>query len=195
MSTLRANKIYGTNLQNRVFVPRSVVNISTYVSNTRMSPESVVSGTIPRNSYWNITHQKLFDDTTLLIDCHMPGWSYTNDGSYYAVNINGTLYYSGSGSAAVSAAGTGRFLRYLIPVRGLDVARVYSEKSVNNEKTNYGGTGVGAGSVSISFGYHAENNSANLPINNINQNRNEDTRNQQTGSVATVYELSNVTYI
>lgn len=195
MSTLRTNKIYGTNPQNRVFVPRSVVNISTYVNNTRHSPSSVSSGTIPANSYWNITYQKLFDETSILIDCHMPGWSYTNDGNYYAVNVNGILYYSGSGSATVSVAGVGRFIRYLIPVRGIDVTRIYSEKSVNNEKTNYGGTGVGSGSIFISFGQHSENNSANQPMNNINPNRSDDTRNQQTGSVATIYELSNVTYI
>lgn len=195
MSTLRTNKIYGTNLQNRVFVPRSVVNTSTYVNNARLSAETITSGTIARNSFMNIVYQKLFDDTSLLIDCHIPGWANTNDNSYNAVNVNGTLYFAGSAAQNLGTTGGGRFIRYLIPVRGIDVARTYSEKSVSSEKTNYGGTGVGAGSVFISFGHHSENSSANQPMNTINPNRNEDTRNQQTGSVVTVYELSNVTYI
>jgi hypothetical protein len=195
MSTLRVNKIYGTNLGNRVFVPRSTVNVSTYVNNTYSSPGSVTSGTHPANSYWIITYQKLFDNTTLLIDCHIPGWSYANDGSYYCVNVNGTLYYSGAGSPVLSVSGTGRFVRYLIPVRGVDITRTYTEKLFSNEKTNYGGVGVGAGNVLISFGQHSINSSANQPLNNVNPNNSNDTRNQQTGSVATIYELSNVTYI
>jgi len=194
MSTLRANKIYGTNLGNRVFVPRSTVNVSTYVTNEYFPTDSVIAGAVPKHAYWNITCQKLFDDTTLLIDCHIPGWSNTNDGNYCCVNVNGTLYYSGVGSP-VQGVTAGKFVRYLVPVRGVDITRTYTEKLFSNEKTNYGGVGVGAGNVLISFGQHSINSSANQPLNNVNQNNNNDTRNQQTGSVATIYELSNVTYI
>jgi hypothetical protein len=144
-------------------VTQKITAVSFYENSTRQ-----VTSTTANYEIYSWSWTKNSGSTDWLIQGLVPFQGHTNDGSNMYISINGTPYYTGSGE---SQGG----------VTGLTQGLVMVQLRIS---------GIGAGSRTVAFGWSVADGSSNRNFNVVNQNSSDDSRNRQTGSVFTCWEIA-----
>jgi hypothetical protein len=140
-------------------ITQKFVKVSYYQNSTRQ-----VTSVQTATDYFTFSITKSSATSLLIIDGIVPYWGATNDGFYLGMGIDGTYDWTG---IACSNPGASDNIVRILQVR----------------------TGISTGSKTITFRQQAIDGSANQPMNILNFNNNEDSRNRQTGSQFVIYEI------
>ena len=162
MSTVSLNRIERTASATSPNIVGSVIKTSFYMNRSRNVTSSAVS-----TSLFSFSFTKRENSSILIIDGIIPTRNGDTGGDFYYTDISGSTNYTGISGNATSTGGAS-FITLL---------QIYTTINTSGSKT-------------FSFGWSTDNATSNRPVNVINPDRNDDSRDWRTATSIVIYEVA-----